>query len=30
MSACAVSPDGMTIIAGDSLGRMDFFRLEEA
>jgi len=25
---CAVSPDGMTIVAGTALGRMHFLRLE--
>jgi len=28
MAACAVAPDGVTIVAGDRLGRMYFLRLE--
>ncbi|HEX5757758.1 MAG TPA: NB-ARC domain-containing protein [Thermoanaerobaculia bacterium] len=28
--ACTVAPDGVTIVAGDALGRVHFFRLENA
>ena len=28
--ACAVAPDGLTIVAGDGLGRVHFLRLENA
>ncbi|NES80819.1 MAG: WD40 repeat domain-containing protein [Moorea sp. SIO2B7] len=28
ISCCAVSPDGLTIVAGDNLGRVHFLRLE--
>jgi WD40 repeat protein len=28
LETCAVSPDGLTIVAGDSLGRVHFLRLE--
>ncbi|HUX76475.1 MAG TPA: hypothetical protein VMY40_07555 [Anaerolineae bacterium] len=30
MNACAVAPDGVTIVAGDGLGRVHLLRLEEA
>jgi WD40 repeat protein len=30
MSSCAVSPDGTAIIAGDTVGRLHFLRLENA
>jgi WD40 repeat protein len=30
MSACAVAPDGMTIVAGEGSGRVHVLRLEEA
>jgi len=28
VNACAVTPDGRTIVAGDQLGRVHFLRLE--
>jgi hypothetical protein len=28
MSACAIAPDGVTIVAGDAAGHMHFLRLE--
>jgi hypothetical protein len=30
MTSCAVAPDGRTVIAGDSSGRLHFLRLLEA
>jgi WD40 repeat protein len=30
VTACAVSPDGVRIVAGDALGRVHFLRLQNA
>ncbi|WP_318285844.1 N-acetylglucosamine kinase [Limnospira fusiformis] len=28
MKSCAVAPDGVTVVAGDNVGRVHFLRLE--